>query len=413
LVFSNGVIVLSLLAALLVWAFDASLTSLIPLYLVGVFTAFTLSQAGMVRRWIAQRGEGWRRNAAINGFGATTTGLVLAVVVLTKFTQGAWIAIAAIPLMIAGLLAVYRHYERVHRLLRARGLSARLTVENTFVFLVPDLGLATREAVSWLRASRPDRVVPLYVGGGEVEALQDEWRRMAPRLGDLRPLDVSRVGLVKAVRRYVREEVPRAPDDFVTVVVAETVTRASLLHLLQRRTYFVLKARLLFEPGVVVVDVPLLPAEVEPAAARARVAERPLEPVRDVVLVPVSAMHDATIRALAYARSLHPGEISALYFSGDPEEAEPLMREWLSPARDIDVPLTVVEAPFRDIRPPLLEEIRRHTAAGDALVTVVLPEFVFRKWWRLFLHNGTALFIKRLLLFEPDVVVVSVPVHLD
>jgi amino acid transporter len=412
LVFSNGILVLSVLAALLVWVFDAQLTRLIQLYVVGVFTAFTLSQAGMVRRWIRLKEAGWRRSAVINGIGATATGVVLVIVTVTKFRTGAWIVITAMPIIIIGLVAVNRHYERVHRLLRAGGISARMEAENTFLFLVPDLGLATREAVSWLRASRPDKVVPLYIGRGDVDELQEEWLRIAPRLGRLERLPMRGGQLFRAVQRYVREEVPRAPGDFVTVVVAETVTRTSFLHFLQRRMYFTLKVRLLFEPGVVVVDIPLLPTEVQRAEDRAE-EERPLEPERDVVLVPVSAVHDATVRALAYAKSLQPWEISAVFFAGEPEEVAPVLREWQDPARAIDVPLTAVEAPFRDIEPPLLAEVRRWTAVPNTLVTVVLPEFVFRKPWRLLLHNGTALFIKRMLLFEPDVVVVSVPVHLD
>ena len=126
--------------------------------------------------------------------------------------------------------------------------------------------------------------------------------------------------------------------------------------------------------------------------------------------MPVSAVHDASVRALVYARSLNPSAIEALYMVMDPEDSVGLVDDWH--ARQLDVPLVMVEAAFREIGEPLLREVRRHTARGGTVVTVVLPEMVPRHWWENLLHNQTGLFIKRLLLFEPGVVVTSVPFHL-
>ena len=139
--------------------------------------------------------------------------------------------------------------------------------------------------------------------------------------------------------------------------------------------------------------------------------EHPLEPGRSSVLIPVSGVHDATARAVAYARSLKPAEIEAVFFAADPEETDRIIEEWT--ARSMAVPLALVDAPFRDIGPPLLAEIRRRTEQEDRIVTVVLPEFVVGHWWEHVLHNQTGLYIKRLLLLEPGVVVASVPYHLD
>jgi len=406
LVFSNGIVVLSLLAALLVWAFNAELTRLIQLYVVGVFTAFTLSQSGMVRRWVVRKEPGWRRSATINGIGALATGLALVVVAITKFRGGAWIVIVAMPVIIAGLLGVHRHYERVHRQLRARGLRTDMEVGNVMVVLVADLGLATQDAVAWLRAVRPSRVIPLYVGPGPVEEVAAEWERLAPRFGTLERLDTGD-GMVRAIRDHVRG-IERGPDDFVTVVIPEILTTKSLFQLFRTRTTFMIKARLLFERRVAVVDSPLLPEE----------HGRPLEtggPVleleRNVCLVPVSAVHDPTARALIYAKSLNPNTLEAVYFAEEPEEADALFAEWRE--RGFDVPLSAVETPFRDLSAAIVEEVRRHTARGDTVVTVVLPEFVVSKWWHHLMHNQSALAIKRVLLFEPRVVVASVPSHLD
>jgi len=407
LVFSNGIMVLAGLAGLLIWVFHAELTRLIQLYVVGVFTAFTLSQAGMVRRWIRMRTQNWQRSAVINGVGATATGVVLIIVTITKFTRGAWIVISAIPVIVAFFLAVHHHYERVARLLRSRGLSTRGEARNSFVLLVPDLRVPTARAVAYLRALRPERITPLYVGDPRTyRQVAEAWPEVAPRLGELVPLLVGGQGTKRALLAYLRR-IPRGEDEFTTVVIPERLSGRSWLELVRRPTALWLKASLFFAPGVVVTDVPLRPEEVMTASEH---AHRPVEPERSVVLVPVSAVHDATVRAVSYAKSLRPVELEALFFAQDPEEIDRIVDQWAE--RDIDVPLSVVEAPFRDIGGPLLAEIRKHTDRGDTVVTVVLPEFVVHRWWEHLLHNQTGLYMKRFLLFEPNVVVTSVPYNL-
>jgi amino acid transporter len=408
LVFSNGVLVLALLASALIWVFNANLTRLIQLYVVGVFTAFTLSQSGMVRRWARVKGPGWRRSMIINAVGAATTGVVLAIVAITKFSRGAWIVMLAIPIIVLFFLAVHRHYQSIGRRLRGWALSPRDEPHNTFVILVSDLGLATTEAIAYLRAVRPERVVPVYSGppGGYEEAARG-WRALAPRLGRLEPIPEQNGSTVRAVRRFCHE-FPREAGEFLTVIVPETLPSHSLLRYLARRSGLWLKTALLFEPGIVVTNVPLLPEE---AGAAALHAAHPVEPERNVVLIPVSAVHDATVRAVVYAKALHPSHLEGLFFASDPEEVERIMDEWA--AWRMDIPLTIVDSPFRDIKPPLLSEVRRYTGRGDTVVTVVLPEFVVRRWWEHLLHNQTALYIKRFLLFEPRVVVTSVPYRLE
>ena len=120
LVFSNGIVVLAGISALLLWAYNASVDSLIHLYVIGVFTAFTISQAGMVRYWHRSRDRGWRRRALVNGVGATATGIVTLVVIWTKFGEGAWLVLVAIPMLVACFLGVNRHYRRFARRLKDR-----------------------------------------------------------------------------------------------------------------------------------------------------------------------------------------------------------------------------------------------------------------------------------------------------
>jgi hypothetical protein len=165
-----------------------------------------------------------------------------------------------------------------------------------------------------------------------------------------------------------------------------------------------LKVSLFFEPGIVVTDVPLLPGE------RSSEPARSVEPTRHMVLVPVSSVNAVSVRAVTYALSLEAAGIEALFLSTDPGEERELAGAWID--RRMAIPLTIVDAPFRDFAQPMLEEVRRHTEREGTIVTVVLPELVVAHWWEQLLHSQSALFFKRLLLFEPGVVVTSVPLHL-
>jgi amino acid transporter len=403
LVFSNGIIILSVAASALVYVFDADLTRLIQLYVVGVFTAFTLSQAGMVRRWLRLRQRGWRRSMIINAIGATATGVVLVIVTITKFIGGAWIVLAAMPVIISFFLTVHRHYGSIGRALRTEMRPPTIGDVNTFVLLVRDLGPATSKAIGYVRALRPERLIPVFVGEPDAfETAAQRWPVFAPRLGALQRLGEDGVRPMPALRaklRSVREDT----EGFVTVVVAEEFASRSLLRHLGRRWGFWLKLTLFFEVGIVVANVTLLPEE------RTRTESLRVEPTRHTVLVPVSAVHAASSRAVSYALSLEAAEVRALFFSTDRGDEEKLAHAWID--QRMGIPLSIVDAPFRDLSQPMLDEVRRHTAREGTIVTVVLPEVVVSHWWEQALHSQSALFFKRLLLFEPGVVVVSVPLH--
>ena len=404
LVFSNGIVVLSLLAVALVWAFEANLTDLIQLYVVGVFIALTLSQAGMVRRQLTRREPGWRGRVVTNGIGAGTTGIVLAIVGITRFTLGAWMVIVAVPIIIGVFLAVRHHYERIGELLAKGRFTGDVTATNAFVLLVGDFGPATTDAVSYLFTVRCRSLQALWVGPAAAYGeARETWASFAPRFSDLELMPGADEHLVLGVRRFLKRR--GSTTDFLTIVIPEVVSAGSLWQLVRHRATFLLKTSLLFRPGVVVTNVPLVPGD-RLAAAGARPVEHP----RSEVVIPVSAVHDATVRAVVYAKSLQPSSTEALYMVTDPEEVPEVVDAWHE--RRMGVPLVLVEAPFRDLGPPLLEEIRSRTGRGDTVVTVVLPELVPDHWWQNLLHNQTALFFKRILLFEPDVVVTSVPFHL-
>jgi amino acid transporter len=409
LVFSNGVIVLAALAAFLIYVFDASLTHLIQLYVVGVFTSFTLSQSGMVIHWLKEKhkgpaaARGWRRSMVINGIGATATFVVLIVVLIVKFTRGAWIVVVAVPIFVMMFLSIHRHYGAVMEQLRHRHIEPGMTRTNHVILLVSDLDAATGEALGYIRSFRPSSFRALYVRPGDVSPeLRDGWRAFCGGSGPELEVAAGGGSLLDRIRAYIRG-IEREPDDFVTVVVPEVVHGTLVPYLVNNRSLFRLKLGLLREKGVVVTDVPVV-VEGDHAVG---VDGRPLIPQRTVAMVFVSGIHDATIRALNYARSLGATETRAVYFDLDPETASRIEEEWIEAA--VDIPLDVVEAPFRDLTGPMLDEVRRVTERGDTVCAVVIPEFLVSKWRHLLLHNQNALFVKRLLLVEPRVILSSVP----
>jgi hypothetical protein len=254
-----------------------------------------------------------------------------------------------------------------------------------------------------VRSFRPASLDVVYVGSAGSDA-ERAWQQLAPNGPALDVLDGA--DPVGAVVDFLRR-MPRGADDFITAVIPEMFRKPSLLHAVWKPVTFRLKLRLLREHGVVVTDVPLVSGGGRPDG----VDGRPLIPERVVALVFVAAPHDATVRAVNYARTLDAEETRAVFLATEPEDALGILKGWA--ARGIGVQLDVVEAPFRDLGPPLLEEVRRVTAEPGTVAAVVVPEFLVTRWWHRILHNNRALFIKRALLFEPRVILSSVPFPLD
>jgi amino acid transporter len=401
LVFSNGIIVLAGVASLLLWIYDAQVDSLIHLYVIGVFTAFTLSQAGMVRYWLRTHDPGWRHKALVNGVGASATGVVAAIVVWTKFAEGAWLVTVAIPTLVVGFRSINRHYRRFGRRLRA-GISAVRAAgdpTNTTLLWVDAIDAATEGALWYAReiaGNAPLRA--LHVPGRHTDSgIRARWFEFASASPMLEPLPAEE-GRTQAMLEEVWR-LPRADNRFVTVVVPEQFRRPSLLSAAGRDS-FRLKLRLLSEPGVVVADVPAVSPSARPEGHT---------PAHLAVRVLVSGVHAGSLRALQYARSLEVEDTRAVSFAVDPEEASRIERDWIESGSS--VPLDLSDAPYRDIGDPLLHYLRALTADPGTAVNVVMPEIVVRGWARL-LHNQRALYIKRLLIFEPRVILSSVPYQL-
>ncbi|HEY5057833.1 MAG TPA: APC family permease [Gaiellaceae bacterium] len=398
LVFSNGVVVLAGAAALLIWIYHANVNNLIHLYVVGVFTAFTLSQAGMVRYWLRTHGDGWRWRAPINGVGALATFVVMVVVVVTKFTEGAWMVIVAVPLMIVGFYGVRRHYVRVARRLEAGAAAvvAAPPARNTTIVIVESLDPALDRALWLARGISPAGFRALHVPlPGSDPGIRPRWFHHVGGEPMLEVLDGG-LGLAEAVLEQVWR-LPRGESDFVTVVLPELFESESLLSQARNARELALKFRLLSEPGVIVADVPTVRGRLGAA------------PQRLLVRVLVSGVNAASMRAVNYATALDVADTRAVHFAFSSQEARAIHVDWSSHAPRI--PLEVDEAPYRDIGGPLLRYLHALTVDEDAVVLVLMPELVTRGLRRA-LHNQRALYIKRLLLFEPRVILASVPYQL-
>ncbi len=409
LVFSNGVLVLAIGSTVLIYAFDADLTRLIQLYVIGVFTSFTLSQSGMIVHWLRERhkgpeaARGWRRSIVINLIGAIATGVVLVVVTVTKFTAGGWLSMLFMAILFGVFLSVHRHYEAVAAEVGRGTVRTGDVGVNHMVVVIRDLDPAAAEAVGVIRSVRPTELRIVHPTGGPIPAeLQDRWRELSRGAPPLEPLPLGKESQLEALRRYVRG-IERGPHDFVNVVIPEVVEGSMFAYLFRRAALIRLKSGLLRERNIVVTDVPVVMRDGRPVGVDARA----LIPDRTVSLVFVSGVNDATIRAVNFAETLEAAETRAIYFDLDPEAAHRMQEEW--GRAGMRIPLDIVETPFRDLTGPMLDEVRRFTSRPGTLAMVVVPEFIVSKWRHLFLHNQNALFVKRLFLFEPNVVLSSVP----
>jgi hypothetical protein len=257
LVYSNGIIILAIVAAVLVIAFDGKTTKLIPLYAIGVFTGFTLSQAGAVRHWQRERGPGWQWKATVNAIGALSTAVVALVVIVSKFTIGAWIPCVGIPLIIVFLKAIKRHYVRVaSRLAVPAGYKPR---RHTHTVVVPVGGVhqGVLAALTYAKSLAPDRLIAVTVVDGpeDAERVQRQWEAYNLDI-ELQALYSPYRELTTPVLAYLDELDEEYTNDIITVVLPEFVLTKWYQQVLHNQSALLLKARLLFRPNTVVTSVP-------------------------------------------------------------------------------------------------------------------------------------------------------------
>ena len=257
LVFSNGIIILALLSSALLTVFHGDTHALIPLYAVGVFVSFTLSQASMVRYWTRTRGAGWSWRAALNGTGALATGVVALIIASTKFVQGAWIVIVLIPLMIGAFVAIRRHYDDVARQLSVESATPRpRPTGHSVLMLVGDVHRGTLPAIEYAQALSPSaRAVYIEVDPELTRRFEERWGRWGSGL----PLVVLRSpyrSVAGPFLDYLDQLQKQLPGQLITIILPEFVPARWWQHLLHNQTALVIKGALLFRRGVVVVNVP-------------------------------------------------------------------------------------------------------------------------------------------------------------
>jgi amino acid transporter len=279
LAFTAGILLLTTLAVALLVVFHGSLDALIPLYAVGVFLSFTLSQAGMVAHWFHTREPGWRKSALLNGIGMVATAIVTLVIAITKFVHGAWLVVVLIPLLIGLLYGIHTHYLR---LAGARRAETPLEPEDIVVhFIVPiaELNTPARQALAYARALAPDErhIVAVHVTDDAEEAhqLRQQWQDWQPGV-ELVIIESPYRSLAGPLLAYIDALQDTYPHHTFTVVLPEYVPSHWWEHLLHNQTALRLKAALLFHPGVVVTNVPYHVAQ--DRAADGRVASDRVAP---------------------------------------------------------------------------------------------------------------------------------------
>jgi hypothetical protein len=258
LVFSNGVLFLGIVSAILVVAFNAREQALLPLYALGVFAAFTLSQYGMVQRWRRLKSPGWVRNMIINGLGASITALVFVVIAVTKFGQGAWSVLVIIPVVVFLLYQIRKHYLDVaDQLSLAEAPPPVALRRHTVIVLVSGVHRGVIPALQYGLSLTSDNIRALYIDldASSTAKMKEKWAQWGSGV-ELEILPSPYRSLIRPIREYLSRAEKRYHDDVVTVVLPEFIPNRWWQNFLHNQTALALKTMLLFSKNVVVVSVP-------------------------------------------------------------------------------------------------------------------------------------------------------------
>ena len=256
LAFSNGIVVLSVFAGILIVAFRGDTQSLLPLYMIGVFISFTLSQAGMVIHWKREGRPGWRSSAAINGFGAVVTFVVLIIVAVTKTLEGAWIVLLLIPLIVMLFKATRRHYDHVASELTLKGWEPEARVHNTVLIPIGGLQRAVVEALRYAETLSDDvRAIYVDINPAATEQLRKDWAAWGGRV-TLIVLPSPFRSLMEPLLEYIEQVEGEKMHDYLTVILPEFIPAKWWQHIFHNQTSLLIKGALLFRANIVVTSVP-------------------------------------------------------------------------------------------------------------------------------------------------------------
>ena len=257
LVFSNGIIILGFFACVLLVIFQGDTHALIPLYAIGVFASFTLSQAGMVRRWLAKKGLHWRKKLIVNGIGAITTGIATTIIAVTKFMQGAWIVFLLVAALIMMFRAIRSHYKAVAEQVQLTR-DARPPRPRRNIILIPigAVNKAVVRAVDYARSRGGEvRAVLIDVDKEETAVVEMKWAQWGCGV-PLIVLPSPYRSILGALLDYVEENLDKDPECWITVVLPEILPARWWQNILHNQRALLLKGALLFKDRVVLTDVP-------------------------------------------------------------------------------------------------------------------------------------------------------------
>ncbi len=255
LVFNNGIILLALCSSLLIIYFKGQLDALLPLYAIGVFSAFTLSQAGMVQHWRRERGPGWRKSAVINGIGAIMSGVVLMVILFTKFLEGAWIVVVLMAILYAMFFAIKQRYRKIGEQLAFDHSASSITSENKVLLLVPRVHRGIVQALQYSRLIKGDlEAIHVPIDERTVPSLQRSWKQLAEDV-PLKILPSPYRSLLEPILGYLDELQKEDPNRFITVIIPEAIASRFFAKFLQENVALQLKVALSSRKNVVVTNV--------------------------------------------------------------------------------------------------------------------------------------------------------------
>jgi amino acid transporter len=395
LALSTGILILGFLASLVTVVLGANVESLIPLFAVGAFSAFTFSQAGMTVHHLRLREPGWRHSLAINGLGAVLSGGALVVIVVAKFSQGAWVALVVVPLGSVLLTSIHGHYEGTERRLARAKASVSPARALTVLIVVWELDEALERAVQYARGLSAVEGLHAVHPGPLEPALGAAFKsRYGSDLGFVSP---RRSG--GEVRRLVRSLRRGHADRIVLVVIPEKVE--PLIHPgpYRRPRAISIRRAVARERGAAVAIVPTLPEDDSLLSG----------PARPHVIVLVDGTDIVADRATAVGRLIANEDPRFVHFDVDREETTHLEESWKRDEPGID--LEIVAAPIRELADAAVSLVSRAKRDNDTFVTVVLGHVVSR-WWQRPLHADEARAAKSVLLQQPATALILVPYQL-
>jgi hypothetical protein len=381
--YSNGILILTALATVLVLRYWSDTSQLFNLYVVGVFASFTLSQSGMVKRWWTKREPGWRKGMAINGTGATVTFVVLLITASTKFLSGAWLVVVMVPIMVTTFFRIRAHYLHSGAALQPRPVPAPLTMRHTVVVSAFADGAALDRCLAYTHTLRAQRILVVGNVGPAIEVGAD----MAPypAIDYVQAVSANEAAALLAAVRALRH----GAEDQITVVLPAPASTPWALFSQWR-----LRSRLLRGEGAAIAQV-------------ARGLDTACVTTRHTSLVSIATLNAAALAALAYCGSLLRGRVLGVHVVAD-EDQEQARRDW--DAWGNHIPLINIDSPYRAIVAPLRAYIDALSERdGGETITMVLPLVFAPGVLSRILHNHTANRLRRLLLKRPNTVVISIP----